>query len=229
MGWGFTRQAPWWGDLRVESCWVTEGRHLLRREGRTSAKCSVDQGGYSTTWVPGQDWGFGRGLPCHLLVAGLFLAGFIRIWLIHNHRAQGTIVPSQDCCHCLLLGLLGVPVSAIAPVSVLHFQDVLLECKADHVMLLNTFSVFHSFRKTKWSHGFSESATCLSLSCTINSLVSLSIALPPAHSGPDAEGFMLFLGHTDAPRASSHPRTFAPACCPSVYEALLSDLLKALT
>lgn len=97
-------------------------------------------------------------------------------------------------------------------------------------MRLNTFNVFHSFREIKWSHGFSESATCcLSLSCTINSLVSLSIALPPAHSGPDAEGFMLFLGPTDAPRASSHPRTFAPACCLSVYEALLSDLLKALT
>ena len=57
----------------------------------------------------------------------------------------------------------------------------------------------------------------------------LSIALPPAHSGPDAEGFVLFLGPTDAPRASSHSRTFAPACCLSAYEALLSDLLKALT
>ena len=54
------------------------------------------------------------------------------------------------------------------------------------------------------------------------------LALPPSHS-PDAEGFVPFLGHTYAPRASSHPRTFAPARCHSAYKALLSDRLKVLT
>lgn len=155
-------------------------------------------------------------------------------WLYQN---LANPYPSRSRRYCSFPGLLSLSLASFAccpcfchctPSLFYHCQNILLKCKSDHVTLLNTFSVFHSFRKIKWSHGFSESATCcLSRSCTVNSLDSL--AFPPSHSHPDAEGFLLFLGHTYAPRVSSHPRTFAPAHLRSAYRALLSDLLKVLT
>lgn len=88
----------------------------------------------------------------HITVSKLWLVGFVRTWRILNHPTTTILIPGfaisyWGCCHNLLLGF---PVSAPVPYIYSHTTRViLLKVKSDHVTLLTTSNVFHSFIKIK--------------------------------------------------------------------------------
>lgn len=91
-------------------------------------------------------------VSCHITVSKLWLVGFVRTWQILNPPTTTILIPGfiisyWGYCHNLLHGF---PVSAPVPYIYSHTTRViLLKDKSDHVTLLTTSNVIHSFIKVK--------------------------------------------------------------------------------